>query len=403
MLLYGLAALLSLGRTVLSAPPPVTGQTAREPWEYEAVIVGGGPSGLSAASGLARVRRNILVLDSGEYRNQATRHMHDVLGFDGVEPAYYRYQGRQQILEYSTVTMRNGTVTKIQTIKTPDYTYFCVVYTSPAGETVNTTAGKIVLGTGLRDKLPSTPGFSENWGKGIYWCPWCDGHEHADQELGIIGPFDQAASTVLEILTLNKNVIAFVNGTDTPAEQELTTQKTPIWQSILSENKVRVENRTMKSIVRLRNGTDGYHDPGKASTAELDKFRVDFEDGPSVTRDAFLVNIPNELASSVGPDMGVSLLGGRLQADNSKGLMTNVPGVFAVGDANSDNSTNVPHALYSGKRAAVFLHIQLEREAADRKAKAGKPNKRSVLDVRSVWEEMNGQEGSLLHAGELKE
>lgn len=50
---------------------------------YDAIIVGGGPSGLSAASALGRVRRNTLLIDSGEYRNAPTRHMHDVLGFDG--------------------------------------------------------------------------------------------------------------------------------------------------------------------------------------------------------------------------------------------------------------------------------------------------------------------------------
>lgn len=51
--------------------------------DYDAVIVGGGPAGLAALSALARVRRNVLMIDSGEYRNQPTRHMHDVIGFDG--------------------------------------------------------------------------------------------------------------------------------------------------------------------------------------------------------------------------------------------------------------------------------------------------------------------------------
>lgn len=51
--------------------------------DYDAVIVGGGPAGLAALSGLARVRRKVLLVDSGEYRNGPTRHMHDVLGFDG--------------------------------------------------------------------------------------------------------------------------------------------------------------------------------------------------------------------------------------------------------------------------------------------------------------------------------
>lgn len=51
--------------------------------DYDAIVVGGGPAGLSALSALARVRRNVLLIDSGEYRNGVTRHMHDVIGFDG--------------------------------------------------------------------------------------------------------------------------------------------------------------------------------------------------------------------------------------------------------------------------------------------------------------------------------
>lgn len=50
---------------------------------YDAIVVGGGPSGLATLSALARVRRKALLLDSGIYRNAATRDMHDVLGFDG--------------------------------------------------------------------------------------------------------------------------------------------------------------------------------------------------------------------------------------------------------------------------------------------------------------------------------
>lgn len=52
--------------------------------DFDAIIVGGGPSGLAALSGLARVRRNVLLVDSGEYRNGATRHLHDLIGNDGT-------------------------------------------------------------------------------------------------------------------------------------------------------------------------------------------------------------------------------------------------------------------------------------------------------------------------------
>ena len=51
--------------------------------DYDVIVIGGGPAGLSATSGLSRVQRRTLMLDSGVYRNGPTRHMHDVIGNDG--------------------------------------------------------------------------------------------------------------------------------------------------------------------------------------------------------------------------------------------------------------------------------------------------------------------------------
>lgn len=51
---------------------------------YDVIIVGGGPAGLAAASALGRVNRDVLLVDSGDYRNNVTRHIHDVLGYDGA-------------------------------------------------------------------------------------------------------------------------------------------------------------------------------------------------------------------------------------------------------------------------------------------------------------------------------
>lgn len=77
-----LSTLASLGDAAAIAQ---NNSTSVDPFEptYDAIIIGGGPAGLSALSGLARVRRKALLIDSGEYRNAPTRHMHDVIGFDG--------------------------------------------------------------------------------------------------------------------------------------------------------------------------------------------------------------------------------------------------------------------------------------------------------------------------------
>jgi glycine/D-amino acid oxidase-like deaminating enzyme len=53
----------------------------------DAIVIGGGPAGLSAATWLARYRRTVLVLDSGEYRNRWADASHGYLSRDRASPA----------------------------------------------------------------------------------------------------------------------------------------------------------------------------------------------------------------------------------------------------------------------------------------------------------------------------
>jgi hypothetical protein len=73
--------------------------------------------------------------------------------------------------------------------------------------------------------LSKAPGVSENWGKGIFRCPWCDGHEHADQPPGPPGSPDNVPSAVREMSTPNSDIIAPVTGTDTPEFRAATDKK----------------------------------------------------------------------------------------------------------------------------------------------------------------------------------
>lgn len=268
----------------------------------------------------------------------------------GVTPAFFRWAAREQLKHYKTIEMTNGTVTKI-TAADGLNSYFTV---TTGDRTV--TARKIVLATGLRDILPETPGVRENWGQGVYWCPWCDGHEHADQTLGLLGSLSDVPSAVNEILRLNKDIVALVNGTDTADVRAKIDAKAPRWDEYLRVHNVGIDNRTITAIVRLRNGSNDHADPGLPTAPENDLFRVDFAQGGPVLRAAFFAAFPSEQASRLGEETGVWLYNGRLAADPTNGLVTNVPGVYAIGDANSDNITNVPHALFSGKRTAVYLH-----------------------------------------------
>ncbi|MEW6297169.1 MAG: FAD-dependent monooxygenase [Thermodesulfobacteriota bacterium] len=62
--------------------------------KYDVAIVGGGPSGLSAALVLGRACRRVLVCDSGSLRNAPSAAVHSLFSRDGIKPAELLRIGR---------------------------------------------------------------------------------------------------------------------------------------------------------------------------------------------------------------------------------------------------------------------------------------------------------------------
>ncbi|CAG8955296.1 hypothetical protein HYFRA_00011278 [Hymenoscyphus fraxineus] len=368
-------SLLSLAAFVTATP--VSKRTIPAT-DYDVVIVGGGPSGLSALSGLSRVRRNSLLIDSGTYRNLNTRHINDVIGLDGIAPWEFRARVHQQLAQYPGANMKNGTITSI--------TKEGEIFTSTDAEGNVYTSRKIVLATGVVDVLPDTPGVKENFARGIYWCPWCDGWEHRDQPFGILGSIVDVLGAVEEVITINKDIIAFVNGTQTDANIAALNEKSPGWDVKLAKYGVQIENRTITAIERVQDG--GGINRNETTDEEFDLFNVVLEDGQKVSRSAFITNFKTKQQSYLGLGLGVQYYSEKMDVITGT-TETAAPGVFAVGDGNSDNSTNVPHAMWTGKRAAVKIHIELEKEySATLVQKRDEMELLDIMgrDVEDLWE-----------------
>ncbi len=178
---------------------------------YETIIIGGGPAGLSAALIAGRALRRALVIDGGEPRNRKAPAMHSYLSRDGILPQEFRKVSREELSRYETVTYREGLA---QAIQPADGGYSVEL---ADGDIVS--APKILLALGVTDQLPAIEGLAENWGRGVHHCPFCDGFEHRGEHWGVLAE----TTAMLDHAAFFKNwagrLTVFTNGADLPAEK----------------------------------------------------------------------------------------------------------------------------------------------------------------------------------------
>ncbi|HWG93119.1 MAG TPA: NAD(P)/FAD-dependent oxidoreductase, partial [Mycobacteriales bacterium] len=147
--------------------------------EVDVVVVGGGPSGLAAASWLGRYRRSVVVVDSGDYRARHVERSHGYLGRDPQTPLDLISRGREEVLAYPTASVRAGTVDGV--VRRDDGLFAVDV----GGEQL--LAHRVVLATGVRDAFPDVEGFDEHYGASVFHCPACDGYEARDRDVVALG------------------------------------------------------------------------------------------------------------------------------------------------------------------------------------------------------------------------
>lgn len=129
--------------------------------EYDIIIIGGGPAGLSAASSIVRQGHKTLLLDSGKYRNAESKHMHTVATWDHRDPEEFRAAARADLARYGTVAVENAEVETVK--KREDDGFFEVT----AGNGTPWIGKKLILATGVEDVFPDIPGYAECWVTGM--------------------------------------------------------------------------------------------------------------------------------------------------------------------------------------------------------------------------------------------
>ncbi len=170
---------------------------------YDAIVVGGGPAGLSAALILGRCRRSVLVCDTGRPRNAVSRAMHGFLSRDGIPPRELLRIGRRQLSRYG-VELLSAEVTDARRTRSG----FEVVLAGGRRLSSRT----LLIATGVVDHLPAVEGVEKVFGRSVFHCPYCDGWEASDRPLGVYGRGRSGMGLSLSLRTWSQDVVLFTNG-----------------------------------------------------------------------------------------------------------------------------------------------------------------------------------------------
>ena len=331
----------------------------------DCAIIGGGPAGLSAAVNLARMRRSVLVIDDRDGRSLWSQINRNYLGFpDGIPAAEIRLQGRRQAARYGAgfllgrVNAADHAGGLFRLLVEGDVTADAGIDSAGTGANVmrdeelgrslgevkagaseEVIARTVILATGVRDPFPKFPGRDECVGRSLFWCIACDGYETIGCSVGVVGDNEDAVEMALAMLEFTDRI--------TIAAGRAGGFSVP---------EPRLADLIANGIVVHGWPVTGYpNESGQIQALVLgdpEKTRVPVE----MVFTAHTPTARNEIARQLGVNLNAL---GQIVVDTEQ--HTNLPGVYAAGDATSVHDHQVSAAVHEGNQAACAANYFLYR------------------------------------------
>ncbi|MGM0901476.1 MAG: NAD(P)/FAD-dependent oxidoreductase [Bacillota bacterium] len=296
---------------------------------YDCIIIGGGIAGLQGAIQLGRYKHKVLVIDANDGRSTICQSYHNVLGYPhGVSGPELRRIGQEhaRALRVQFAADRAVAVEKILDgfmVKTE------------SGERFG--AKRLLLSTGIVDRIPPFPELQPCLGISVYVCPDCDGYEVSERKTIVMGSGNTGANMALT-LSYWTGQIVYVNHEQKEVDEELLLK--------LQEKKIEVIDTPIESVL-----TDGPDFKG-----------VKLGNGEQLIAErGFVAFGGNEVKSQLARQLGVELHENKHILVDPRTKMTNVEHVWAAGDVVA-HSEQVTIAMGDGSQAAIWIHKTLLEE-----------------------------------------
>ena len=294
---------------------------------YDVIIVGGGPAGLSCALILGRCQRSIIVFDAGNPRNKSSHALHAFITRDGTSPIDFLISAREEVKKYGVVLRHENIVT---------------AHKIPEGFNIITESGlsfqskKLVLATGVQDRLPLIPNIEKFYSVSVHHCPYCDGWEERNKPMGIYAlKRGGAIELSITMKTWSNDITLFTRGVKGFSKEDA---------KLLTEHGIKLHNGKITGV----EGNDGVLDHIIMSNHEKVPIKSLFFSTGNTQHSTLAGQLECECTQK-----------GAINYNNTQ--ETNVPGLYVAGDMAKDMQLIIVAAA-EGAKAGVVINKVLNQE-----------------------------------------
>ncbi|MBM6729316.1 thioredoxin-disulfide reductase [Limosilactobacillus ingluviei] len=304
---------------------------------YDVIVIGAGPGGMTAAMYASRANLSVLMLDRGIYGGNLnnTAEIENYTGFKsimGPDLAKEMYEGATQFgADYAY-----GAVEKVEVVGEVKQ------ITTDMGDVF--TAKAVVIATGSSQRKLGVPGEAEFSGRGVSYCAVCDGAFFKNKHLIVVGGGDSAVEEGAFLTQLADKVTVLVRRDQLRAQpivQDKAMQN-PKMEFVFNTSVTEIVGDDMKVTgVKTVNNVTG-------ETGEL-------------AADGVFIYVGSDPMTAPFKDLGILNAKGWVETDAT--MATKIPGIFAVGDVRDTLLRQVATAVGDGAIAGqqVFKYLDEQK------------------------------------------
>lgn len=304
---------------------------------YDVIIIGGGPTGLTAALYTSREGLDTLVIERAAMGGQAavTQSLENFPGFDeGISGEEFSRRLTHQAERFGAELLQAQSVVDIQ--REGQYLH---VKTASGDDY---TAKAVLIATGSRYRKLDVPGEDELIGSNIHFCATCDGAFYRDKEVLVIGGGNSGFEEGLFLTKFAKQVTIVEFLPEVKASAILQ-------KKVAQRGDMRVvTNHAVQAFIK---GDDG-------RLARVEVVNRETNDVESWHPDGVFVFIGLSPNSAFLPDEIKRDRWGFITTDAT--LMTSIPGVYAAGDVRAGSTKQAASAAGEGATAALMIRQYLQ-------------------------------------------